>query len=138
MERAMTPSLPDIMLGHVAALSAPMPPEASGDYLIGRLGLVAMMSILAAQEAEFGIDTRVWENGAIRALLARAAFASACPPAVDLTWSALDRENAELRRGLIAVHIAAEEADDAALERDILQLYKQMSERRNLVLPPTS
>jgi len=134
----MTPSLPDIMMGHVAALSAPMPPEASGDYLAARVGLVAMMSILAAQEAERGIDTRVWENGAIRALLARAAAFVDCPPAADLTWSALDRENAELRRALIAVHIAAEETGDVALDRDILQLYKSMSERRQLVLPPTS
>jgi len=134
----MTPSLPDVMMGHVAALSAPMPPEASGDYLAGRLGLVAMMSILAAQEAERGIDTRVWENGAIRALLARAASPADCPPAADLTWSALDRENADLRRALIAVHIAVEEAGDAALDRDILQLYKEMADRRRLVLPPTS
>ena len=134
----MTPSLPDIMLGHVAALSAPMPPEASGDYLAARVGLVAMMSILAAQEAERGIDTRVWENGAIRALLARAGSPTDCPPAADLTWSALDRENAELRRALIAVHIAAEETGDTALDRDILQLYKQMSDRRRLILPPVS
>jgi len=134
----MTPSLPDVMMGHVAALGAPMPPEASGDYLAGRLGLVAMMSILAAQEAERGIDTRVWENGAIRALLARAASPTDCSPAADLTWSALDRENAELRRALIAVHVAAEEAADAALDRDILQLYKEMSERRRLELPPIS
>jgi hypothetical protein len=134
----MTPSLPDIMRGHVAALSAPMPPEASGDYLVGRLGILAMMSILAAQEAERGIDTRVWENGAIRALLARAACPADCPPAADLTWSALDRENAELRRALIAAHVAAEEAGDAALDRDILRLYKAMSERRQLLLPPTS
>jgi NAD(P)-dependent dehydrogenase (short-subunit alcohol dehydrogenase family) len=133
----MTPSLPDVMMGHVAALSAPMPPEASGDYLVGRLGLVAMMSILAAQEAERGIDTRVWENGAIRTLLTRAASPANCSPAADLTWSALDRENAALRRALITVHIAAEEAGDAVLDRDILQLYKEMSDRRRLDLPPT-
>jgi len=134
----MTPSLPDIMMGHVVALNAPMPPEAAGDYLVSRLGLLAMLSILAAQEAERGIDTRVWENGAIRALLARAASPADCSPAADLTWSALDRENAELRRALIAVHIAAEEAGDTALDRDILQLYKEMSDRRRLVLPPVS
>lgn len=133
----MTPSLPDIMLGHVAALGAPMPPEASGDYLIGRLGLVAMMSILASQEAERGIDARVWENGAIRALLARAAAPTDCPPAADLTWSALDRENAALRLALIRVHVAAEEAGDVALDLEILRLYRAMAERRRLDLPPT-
>jgi hypothetical protein len=126
------------MTGHVVALTAPMPPEASGDYLIGRLGLVAMMSILAAQEAERGIDARVWENAAIRALLARAGAPAESPPAADLTWTALDQENAELRRALIAVHVAAEEECAADLDRDILHLYKAMSERRRLVLPPTS
>jgi hypothetical protein len=134
----MTPSLPDIMLGNVVALTAPMPPEASGDYLLGRLGLVAMMSVLAAQEAERGVDARVWENSAIRAILARAAFLVDCPPAADLTWSALDRENARLRRALIAAHIAAEEASDAALDRAILQLYREMADRRRLNLPPAS
>ena len=133
----MTPSLPDIMLGHVAALSAPMPPEASGDYLVGRLGLVAMLSILAAQEAERGIDVRVWENRAIRDLLAHAAAPADCPPADNLTWSALDRENAALRLALISVHAAAEEAGDAVLDLEILRLYKEMAERRRLDLPPT-
>jgi hypothetical protein len=133
----MTPSLPDIMLGHVAALSASTPPEASGDYLVGRLGLVAMMSMLASQEAERGIDTRVWENRAMRDLLARGAAPADCPPAADLTWSALDRENATLRLALIGVHVAAEEAGDAALDVEILRLYKEMAERRRLDLPPT-
>jgi hypothetical protein len=132
----MTPSLPDIMLGHVAALSAPMP-EASGDYLVARLGLLAMMSLLASQEAERGIDARVWENRAIRDLLARAATPAVCPPSADLTWGALDRENAALRLALVSVHVAAEETGDAALDRDILRLYKEMADRRRLELPPT-
>jgi hypothetical protein len=133
----MTPSLPDIMIGHVASLSAPMPPEASGDYLVGRLGLVAMLSLLAAQEAERGIDARVWENAVIRGLLARADAPADCSPAADLTWSALDRENGALRRALIAVHAAAEMAGDAVLDREILRLYKEMADRRWLHLPPT-
>jgi hypothetical protein len=133
----MTPSLPDIMMGSVVALTAPMPPEASGDYLAGRLGLVAMLSILAAQEAERGVDARVWENAAIRALLNRVGAAAGRPAAADLTWSALDRENAGLRRALIDAHAAAEEAGDTVLDREILHLYKSMSEQRRLVLPPT-
>ena len=133
----MTPSLPDIMLGHVVALGTPMPPEASGDYLAGRFGLLAMLSILAAQEAERGIDARVWENQAIRAILARTG-AAAREPAGDLAWSTLDRENAELRRALIALHVAAEEAGDSALDQEILQLYREMAARRRLDLPPTA
>ena len=134
----MTPSLPDIMMGQVAALSAPTPPEATGDYLVGRLGLLAMISLLAAQEAERGVDARVWENQAIRALLARADQPFDGPPAADLSWSALDRENAALRRALTVVHAAAEERRDAALDVEILKLYKEMAERRRLDLPPSS
>jgi hypothetical protein len=130
----MTPSLPDILMGHVAALSTPMPPEASGDYLAGRLGILAMLSLLAAQEAERGVAARVWENQAIRALLIRAG-ASAQEPGGDLAWSALDRENAELRRALITLHEAAEAAGDLALDREILELYAEMAAWRRLELP---
>jgi hypothetical protein len=131
----MTPSLPDILMGHVAALGMPMPPEASGDYMAGRIGILAMLSILAAQEAERGIDARVWENAAIRGLVTGAG-AHAAASASDLSWSALDRENADLRRALIAVHTAAEEAGDLALDGDILRLYEEMAARRRLVLLP--
>ena len=131
----MTPSLPAIMMGQVVALSTPMPPEASGDYLVGRLGLLAMLSILAAQEAERGIDTRVWENQAIRAILDRAGAPATRAAAPDLTWTALDQENADLRRALISAHIAAEERGDAALDLEIRQFYHEMAERRRLDLP---
>jgi hypothetical protein len=134
----MTPSLPDLLMGHMIALSTPMPPEATGDYLVGRLGLLAMISILAVQEAERGVDTRVWENKAIRSILQRAGAGAPCEPAEDLTWSALDRENAQLRRALIAAHTSAEDRGDTALGREILGLYHEMAGRRQLVLPPTS
>jgi hypothetical protein len=133
----MTPSLPDLLMGHVAALSTPMPPEASGDYMAGRLGILAMISMLAAQEAERGPAVRVWENAAIRSLLARAG--SAAPASAgDLSWSALDRENAQLRRALIALHVSAEESGDAALDREILEFYQEMADRRRLQLPPSA
>jgi hypothetical protein len=96
-----------------------------------------MLSMLAAQEAERGIDARVWENAAIRGLLARAGAPADCPPAADFTWSVLDRENAALRRALISVHAAAEGAGNAPLDRQILTLYKEMADRRRLDLPPT-
>ena len=94
----MTPSLPDILLGNVAAISAPMPPEASGDYMAGRMGLMAMLSILGAQEAERGVDTRVWENAALRDVLASAAASADIPQADDLSWGALDRDITSIER----------------------------------------
>ncbi len=71
----MTPALPDMLLGQAMALSAPQPPESTGDYMAGRIGMIAMLAILAAQEAERGLAARTWENGALIALFERAAAA---------------------------------------------------------------
>ena len=131
----MTPTLPDILTGQAVALMTPMPPEAGGDYLAGRMGMLAMLAGLAAQEAERGAAARVWENGAIRALLATAGVAPA-PAVENLAWSALDAANAELRRALIGLHEAAEDRGDRALQVEILDLYRQMATARRLVLAP--
>ena len=142
----MTPSLPDILIGHAAALSAPQPPESSGDYLAGRLGLLAMLSLLAAQEASQGVAVRIWENGAIREVLASAAprydaaFEGALGQAASVTdedrrWAALDERNDSLRRLLIGLHEAVEARKDAALDRKILTLYQAMAKARRLELP---
>jgi hypothetical protein len=130
----MTPSLPNILMGQMIALVTPMPPEAGADYLAGRVGLMAMLASLAAQEAERGVAARVWENGAIRDLLAEAGDEQASPDS-DLSWSALDVANAGLRRRLIALHEAAETRGDRALEAKILDLYVRMAAARRLDLP---
>jgi hypothetical protein len=129
----LTPTLPDILVGQAVALMTPMPPEAGGDYLAGRMGMLAMLAGLAAQEAERGAAARVWENGAIRALLAKS---GAAPATADesLAWSALDAANAELRRALIRLHEAAEDRGDRALQVQILDLYRQMAKARRLEL----
>ncbi len=54
----------------------------------------------------------------------------------DLSLEALDRANAALRRGLIALHEAVEAAEDLARHRVIVGLYGEMAERRSLELPP--
>jgi hypothetical protein len=131
-----------ILLGQAVALGAPAPPECLGDYAAGRAGLVATLLVLAGQEAERGPAARAWENGALRALLAAAApdylaLTDGQPPpaAGAATWSALDTENADLRRRLTALHEAAEARGDAALQRRILALYVEMAEARRLTLP---
>ncbi|HEY2051759.1 MAG TPA: hypothetical protein VGH03_20650 [Caulobacteraceae bacterium] len=142
----MTPSLPTILMGQVATLSAPAPPEASGDYAVSRAGMVSMLLMLSAQEAERGPSARVWENGALRAVLSEAASAydealgGVLSSAGGVTdgdggWSALDGANAELRRRLIALHQAAEARSDAALQRRILDLYVDMAHARRFDLP---
>lgn len=142
----MTPALPDILTGQALSLATPMPPEASGDYLAGRMGLMAMLATLAAQEAERGIAARVWENGALRSLFGKAAHTydgilkgrlakAAAGGNADLAWRALDGANAELRRVLIALHEAVEQRRDGALDLDILELYREMARRRRLDVP---
>jgi hypothetical protein len=142
----MNPVLADILAGQAAALSAPQPPEALGDYLAGRLGLLAMLSLLAAQEAERGPAVRIWENAAMRTLFAgaahdydaalggRLAAAGAAAPS-GFAWSELDLDNAALRRLLTVLHEAAEGRIDKALDRAILELYDAMAQARRLDLP---
>ncbi len=142
----MTPSLPDILIGQCAALAMPLPPEAGGDYAAGRVGILIMLAALAAQEAERGAAARLWENQAMRALFAQAAQGydgerggrlgvAATGADNDFSWTALDAANADLRRLLIALHEAVENRRDAALDREILELYGKMARARRLELP---
>lgn len=133
----MTPTTSELLVGNFMALAVPPPPESMGEFLSGRVSVVGLISLLAAQEAENGVAVRVWENGAIADLLAKAGASvpRAADPS-DLSVTALDAHNAELRRLLIAVHEAAELEGNLALDREILSLYQAMADRRMLVLPP--
>jgi len=52
----------------------------------------------------------------------------------DLSWTALDLANADLRRQLIGLHEAVEARGDAALDDAILALYVEMARLRRLDL----
>ena len=139
----MTPSLPDILVGNFLCVAEPPPPESAGEFMAGKVGVVALLSLLAAQEAERGVSARVWENAAIRAALIEAAptygaaFAEAGEGAdTDFTLSALDGANAALRRALIALHEAVEAAGDTVRDHAILRLYGKMADARRLDMPP--
>jgi hypothetical protein len=139
----MTPALPDILRGNFMCLAMPAPVESQGEFMSGRVGVIALLSLLAAQEVERGTTARVWENAAIAAALSEAAEAygvqyaeiAAIEPA-DLSLEALDRANAALRRGLIALHEVVEATGDLERHRMIVGLYGQMAEKRSLELPP--
>jgi hypothetical protein len=138
----LTPTVPELLLGNMLCLVDPPPEENLGDFFAARVGVTGMISMLCAQEAEKGIEARVWENHAIREVLTNgslrhgADFAAAAGTyEEDLTLTALDRENAGLRKALIALHIAAEESGDTALHHEILRLYIQMADARRLDLP---
>jgi hypothetical protein len=139
----MTPALPDILRGNFMCLAIPAPVESQGEFMTGRVGVIALLSLLAAQEVERGTTARVWENAAIAAVLAEAAdvygvqYAElASIGSTDLSLESLDRANAALRRGLITLHEAVEAAGDLARHRTIVGLYGEMAERRRLDLPP--
>lgn len=137
----MTPSTPDILVGNFLCMVDPGPPEQQGEFMAGKVAVVALLSLLAAQEAERGVAARVTENAAIREILTSAAAdyaLSADWPAdpVDLTISGLDRVNAALRQAIIGLHEAVETRGDAARHARILRLYAQMAELRRLDLPP--
>lgn len=134
----MTPTISELLLGNFVCLTQPIPPEAMGDFMAARMGVVGMISLLAAQDAEKGIAARVWENAAIRAVLTKAAGRYGPAPDLpdgELTFTALDAVNAQLRRALIALHEAVEAAKDRVLDREILDLYGQMAQARRLDLP---
>jgi hypothetical protein len=126
----VTPALPDVLMGVVRTLAAPSPPESSGEFMAGKLGLVSMLLMLCAQEAERGGAARVCENAAMRERLGDAPTADA-----DLSWSALDATNAELRIRLTAAHAEAEARGDASADWAFLELYVKMSDIRRLDVP---
>jgi hypothetical protein len=143
----MTPTLPELLLGNFLTFVEPPPPEAMGEFLAGKVAVVGLINLLASQEAERGAAACVWENGSLRALFARtagtydAALGGKLAEAArgrdeDFSLTALAEANAVLRRMLIDLHVAAEQAGDRALDREILQLYAEMADHRRLDLPP--
>jgi hypothetical protein len=139
----MTPALPDILTSFALTMATPLPLESSGEFSAGRTGIMAMLSVLAAAEAERGPAARLWENATLRGLFSRVgdAYGEILTGAMDVgdgdgSWSALDNANASLRRRLITLHEAAEDRGDAPLNLEILGLYQAMAQARRLELPP--
>lgn len=139
----MTPTVPELLNGCVLTLMTPPRAEDAGLFSAARLRLIALVNKLVALESADGTAARVWENAALRALIAEAGPRHGVLPgdAVetadgDYSLVALDAANAELRRLLIRLHEAAEQAGDAELDRRILRLYGEMARRRELHLAP--
>ena len=137
----MTPSLPDVLLGNFLCMMDPGPPAQQGEFMAGKVAIVALLSLLAAQEAERGAAARVAENAAIRETLLAAVDdygldLASLPSTDDLALSSLDRVNAALRTALIGLHEAVETRGDTARHHTILKLYVRMAEWRRLDMPP--
>lgn len=120
----MTPSLSDLLRGNFMCLATPPDPEAAGDYAAGRVMVVALLNLLAAQELEKAgaLDA---ENAEIAELIGESGEADTP-----------DARNAALRRALVAWHEAAEARGDREADRAALALYGRMAERWSLDLPP--
>jgi hypothetical protein len=137
----MTPTAQHLLNACITTLATPPRPEDAGAFAAARIRLVALTNKLAVLETADAAAVRVRENAALRAILIEAGPAhgiSAREAADDADYSltALDAANAHLRRLLIRLHEAAELAGDAALDRRILKLYRDMARWRELVLPP--
>lgn len=137
----MTPTAQDLLNACIMTLATPPRPEDAGMFAAARLRLVALTNKLAALEAADAAAIRVRENAALRAILADAGPAHGIAADKlagdgDYSIAALDAANAALRRLLIRLHEAAEQASDRALDRKILKLYRDMAGWRELHLPP--
>lgn len=138
----MTPTMTDLLSGCILTLATPPRPEDAGLFSAARLRLAAMVNKLVALECADAAAIRVWENAALRCLLAEAGSRHALPADDvqttdgDYSLAALDAANAGLRRRAIRLHEAAELAGDAELDRKFLALYCEMARRRELPLPP--
>ena len=139
----MTPTATDLLTGCIKTLTAPLAAEDAGLFLTAKMRTVAMLNRLAALECAQGAAVRVAENAAIHALIAQAgaryaALAEAARATSDGDFSieTLDVANAILRRLLNDLHEAVENAGDRNLDRKILELYRDIAERRELPLPP--
>lgn len=125
----MTPTLPDIMTGNALALASLATETGGAEFAGSKVSIVALLSLLAAQEAGRAAAVRMEESAAIAALIGEGAEVG------ELTIAALDAVNAELRRKLIAWHEAAEARGDADADRAALALYRRMAELRRLEMP---
>jgi hypothetical protein len=137
----MTPTAQDLLNACIMTLATPPRAEDAGMFAAARLRLVALTNKLAAMEAADAAAIRVRENAALRAILAEAGpvhgiAADKLADDGDYSIAALDAANAALRRLLIRLHEAAEQASDRALDRRILKLYRDMAGWRELHLPP--
>ena len=139
----MTPTVMDLLNGCIQTLATPPRPEEAGLFAGARIRLAAMMNRLIALECADGAAVRVWENTALRALIAATGPKHGVPASEldetsdgDYSLGSLDTANAKLRRLLIRLHEAAELSGDTELDHQILKLYREIARRRELHLPP--
>ena len=68
----MTPTMTELLNGCILSLATPPRPEDGGLFSTTRIRLAAMIDKLVALECADAAAIRVWENAALRALIADA------------------------------------------------------------------
>ena len=137
----MIPEVDGMITTTATRLMTQVFPSLPPGYSAGSAGLTGMLLLFAAQQFDNAAELRVRENADIRKLLAKAGDftkLATVPVAQTLKISALNAENHALKRELIKLHIAVEEAKGEkakSLEREILAFLKDMSDKRRLHLP---
>lgn len=142
----MNPDVDQILALSANQLVGVLAPRLPGTYEIGSATTLGIMMMLSAQEYERGAEIRTAENDDLRALFKACANAikndalksklirAAETRDTSLKISALNAENAELRRVLIALQVHCEDNGLAELERRIWTVLKASAERRLLKL----
>jgi hypothetical protein len=126
----MTPDVPSVLAelsGLLLKNAMPGVPEAERT---SDLSLSAALLMVAGEIWDRQAHILVEENRALRTLLGEAGEDT------DFHLSALRRENERLRAALIDLQIAAEAADDTALQARIWAELAASTERRRLSMAP--
>lgn len=137
----------EILIGGAQALMIPPAEDAAGEYSAGMIGVVAMLCMLAAQEAEGAAAIRYAENRRMRLVFADAVADGSAGPLGDrlaalaagqdddLRLSALEQSGDKLRDALISLHVHAEETGARVLDLRIIQLLRHGAQARRLSIP---
>ncbi len=142
----MKPS-PELILNQAfAKIAMEMGPALPPGYGQGSATTTAVLLLMVAQEFNRAAAIRKSENDAMRQLfgdvaagfdgaLGQALKGAAAGSDTDLTVSALDKANGELKTLLIALQTQAEERRDPALEGRIIRLLQAWAAARQVFLP---
>jgi len=146
----MKPEADQVLNTSAFQLLTGVAPLLPAGYPQGTASLIAMLSMMAAQEYERGADIRAAENDDMRRLFAALApevaddslksrlLAAAEAKDTSLTISALDAANYDLRRLLIELQAHVEQQPGAQAreaERRIWAVLKAAADRRLVRLP---
>lgn len=142
----MSPEVDQILLLSSSQVTGTLVPLLPAGYAQGQASLLSFMMIMCAQEYERGADMRASENSDMRELFTalapavadkglRAQLAAAAAKRDEsLAISALNANNAALRRLLIALQTHLEQQDNRAAELRIWELLKRSAARRLIKL----